>query len=211
MEVVGDEAKAAGTRADPPAVRHDDGHGDTASAIALRKNRIRARVRLRNRLRLTRRLMLMTLGALAVFVAFFAVTLIFGEKLFITWIVFFCGIIGGFVSIQQRAPKIKDEELGLLVGSWFQILLIPVFGAVFALVLYCIFLSGLLNADIFPKFSFPRTPREGPDTEFIIKILRETYPASGPDLAKLIFWSFTAGFAERFVPQIISNLTSKAS
>jgi hypothetical protein len=46
---------------------------------------------------------------------------------------------------------------------------------------------------------------------FIVKVLQKTYPLTGPDLAKLIFWSFVAGFAERFVPQIISNFTSKSN
>jgi len=127
----------------------------------------------------------------------------------ISWVVFIGGIIGGFVSIQQRVKNIADDELDLLCLSWFQILLIPVFGAIFSLVLYCIFLSGLLHSDIFPAFYFPSPPKTGPDADFMFRILRETYPSTGPDLAKLIFWSFAAGFAERLVPQIISNFTSK--
>lgn len=158
---------------------------------------------------LTRRLILLTAGSLLVFVSLFGMTLLLNKRLMISWVVFICGIIGGFVSIQQRAKNIVDEELDLLCGSWFQILLIPIFGAIFALVLYCIFLSGLLNSDIFPKFYFPQPAASGPDTEFVIKVLRETFPATGPDLAKLVFWSFVAGFAERLVPQIISNLTNK--
>jgi hypothetical protein len=156
---------------------------------------------------LTRRLIILTAGALLFFGGLFALTLYFESRLMISWVVFVCGIIGGFVSIQQRVKRIPDKELSLLCGSWFQILLIPIFGAVFSLVLYCIFLSGLLNSNIFPVFHFPVPPKTGANTDFIVKVLRETYPLTGPDLAKLIFWSFVAGFAERFVPQIISNLT----
>lgn len=158
---------------------------------------------------LTRRLILLTAGSLVIFTAIFGIVLFFNHRLMISWVVFICGIIGGFVSIQQRLDKISDDDIKLLSSSWFQILLIPIFGAVFSLVLYCIFLSGLLNSDIFPAFYFPSPPPTGPNTEFIIRILRDTYPSTGPDLAKLLFWSFVAGFAERFVPQIISNLTSK--
>ena len=158
---------------------------------------------------LTRRLIVLTAAALLVFGALFGVTFFLESRLMITWVVFVCGIIGGFVSIQQRVKKISDKELQLLSGSWYQILLIPIFGAVFSLVLYSIFLSGLLNSDIFPAFSFPTPSAMGPDTEYIISVLRETYPRSGPDLAKLVFWSFAAGFAERLVPQIISNITSQ--
>jgi hypothetical protein len=154
---------------------------------------------------LTRRLIILTAAALLVFVSFFALTLM------ISWVVFICGIIGGFVSIQQRVKNISDEELELLSSSWFQILLVPIFGAVFSLVLYCIFLSDLLNSDVFPKFFYPSPPSTGPNDDFIVKVLQKTYPLTGPDLAKLIFWSFVAGFAERFVPQIISNFTSKSN
>jgi hypothetical protein len=38
-----------------------------------------------------------------------------------------------------------------------------------------------------------------------------TYPTTGVDVAKLIFWSFVAGFSERLVPQIISNTEKKDS
>jgi len=158
---------------------------------------------------LTRRLIILTAIALAFFVALFGFALLLNERLMISWLVFICGIIGGFVSIQQRVKNIADNELELLCGSWFQILLVPIFGAVFSLVLYCIFLSGLLNSDIFPKFYFPQPLASGPDSKFVVKVLRETYPSTGPDLAKLIFWSFVAGFAERLVPQIITNITNK--
>lgn len=159
---------------------------------------------------LTRRLIILTGITLLIFAGLFGIAFFFNERLMLTWVVFICGIIGGFVSIQQRVPKIGDEELSLLCGSWFQVLLIPIFGAVFALVLYSILLSGLLDSDIFPRFAFPAPASDGPDAAFVQRILRETYPASGPDLAKLVFWSFAAGFAERLVPQIISNLTSKS-
>ena len=158
---------------------------------------------------LTRRLIILTAGALLAVVSLFALTLIANQRLMISWVVFICGIIGGFVSIQQRVKNISDEELGLLCGSWFQILLVPIFGAVFSLVLYCIFLSGLLNSNIFPVFFIPSPPSTGPDDEFIVEVLQKTYPLTGPDLAKLVFWSFAAGFAERLVPQIVSNFTSK--
>ena len=41
---------------------------------------------------------------------------------------------------------------------------------------------------------------------FMIDKLTKTYQLTGQDLAKFQFWSFVAGFSERFVPQIISNV-----
>lgn len=35
--------------------------------------------------------------------------------------------------------------------------------------------------------------------------MSETFPKAGPEVAKLFFWSFVAGFSERFVPQIIQK------
>lgn len=128
-----------------------------------------------------------------------------------SWSGLLCGVIGGFVSIQQRLRQVSDQELELLTDSWFQILLVPIFGGVFALVLYLILLSGIVSGHIFPEFYFPPRPESGPNTAYIFDVLTKTYPNSGEDLAKFLFWSFVAGFSERFVPQIISKVTSAAS
>lgn len=136
----------------------------------------------------------------------FGITLYFQERLMVSWLVFECGIIGGFVSIQQRLKQIDTEELGLLSESWATILVVPIYGGIFALVLYVLFISGLIQGHLFPKFYIPEfsTP---PVTQDIIDLLSKTYPAQGSDLAKLIFWSFVSGFSERFVPQIIHKVS----
>lgn len=159
----------------------------------------------------TKRLIVMTSVAVAVLGAIFALTFFFNQRFMVTWAVPLCGIIGGFVSIQQRLNKVTDEELVLLNASWFQILLVPIFGGVFALVLYLVFLSGIVSGDLFPAFAFPTQEGIEEGEDFMLRIFRETYPNSGPDLAKLLFWSFVAGFSERFVPQLISKVTSSVS
>jgi hypothetical protein len=160
---------------------------------------------------LTKRLIVMTAVAVLIFGAVFSISYIFSQRFMMTWAGFLCGIIGGFVSIQQRIKTVSDEELVLLTKSWFQILLIPVFGGVFALVLYCLFLSGIISGSLFPDFHIPKPPNSTPDTSFMIDVFTKTYPQTGQDLAKFLFWSFVAGFSERFVPQIISSVTNKAS
>lgn len=129
------------------------------------------------------------------------------QRLMISWLVFECGIIGGFVSIQQRLKDIELEELKLLSESWATILVIPLYGGIFALVLYVLFLSGLIEGHLFPHFYIPDFG-DKPSTDNIKAFLTETYPSQGSDLAKLIFWSFVAGFSERFVPQVIHRVVN---
>ncbi|EWH00777.1 hypothetical protein [Halomonas sp. BC04] len=160
---------------------------------------------------ITKRLIVMTTVAIAVLGGIFALTFFFNQRFLVTWAVPLCGIIGGFVSIQQRLNNVTDEELVLLDASWFQILLVPIFGGVFALVLYLVFLSGIVSGDLFPRFTFPTQEERQSGDDFMLSIFRETYPSSGPDLAKLLFWSFVAGFSERFVPQLISKVTTSVT
>jgi hypothetical protein len=165
--------------------------------------------RTRNLLNVSSKLFWLTLGSLAFAVVLFAIDYFgFGNKrLMLSWLSFVCGIVGGFVSIQQRLQKISDDELSLLQQSWLMVLVIPIFGGVFALVLYVLFLSGLINSKIFPAFYIPQFD-DPPTADNIQAFLTLTNPKSGEDLAKLIFWTFCAGFSERLVPQIIRKVSS---
>lgn len=156
-------------------------------------------------LKITRRLILMTSAGLLCVVCIFAVTLIHGDRFMVSWACFGCGLLGGFVSIQQRVKKFGDEELDLLSQSWFQILLVPVYGGVFALVLYLGFLSNIVEGPLFPRFAGPVFSQPIPTTKDVAAFFAQTYPATGADLTKLLFWSFVAGFSERFVPQLLDQ------
>ncbi|MCF8368068.1 MAG: hypothetical protein K9G76_03440 [Bacteroidales bacterium] len=156
-------------------------------------------------LSVTKRLLIFAGITLILTVLLFIPTFIFESRFYTSWLSFECGIIGGFVSIQQRLKTIDNDELNLLSESWASILLVPIYGGIFALVLYVIFLSGLLEGHLFPYFDLPEF-HEPTNTDDIIKLLRETYPATASDFAKLIFWSFVAGFSERFVPQVIHKV-----
>ncbi len=159
---------------------------------------------------LTKHLIILTGIAILFFAAVFALSLYLEQRFMLTWAAFLCGIIGGFVSIQQRIPRLSDRELALLTRSWFQMLLIPIFGGVFSLVLYGLFLAGIVSGNLFPAFSLPAPPETGPDSQFMKDIFTMTYPSTGQDLAKFLFWSFVAGFSERFVPQIVVNVSGNA-
>lgn len=160
-------------------------------------------------LTITKRLIILTSCALFLVGATFAVTLVNGDRFMVSWACFGCGLLGGFVSIQQRLKKFGDEELALLAQSWFQILLIPVYGGIFALVLYIAFLSNIVQGPLFPLFAVPEFSKPSPSTEELAKFFSQTYPSSGADLAKLLFWCFVAGFSERFVPQLIDKTQAR--
>lgn len=156
----------------------------------------------------TRRLIMMTMLAFGFVATIFLITLTTGQRFMVSWACFGCGLVGGFVSIQQRMKNVSDEELDLLSRSWFQILLIPVYGGIFAIVLYLAFLSGIVEGTLFPRLSIPSFGIP-PSTADMKNLFMSTYPTTGVDLAKLIFWSFVAGFSERLVPQIISKTENK--
>lgn len=161
-------------------------------------------------LRITRRLIILTAVGLLVVVGIFGVTLVQGKRFMVSWACFGCGLVGGFVSIQQRVKNFGNEELDLLSLSWFQILLIPVYGGIFALVLYLGFLSNIVEGPLFPHFAGPAFSQPIPSTQDISNFFSQTYPATGADLTKLLFWSFVAGFSERFVPQILDQSQTKS-
>src|SRR4029078_4561252 len=81
---------------------------------------------------------------------------------------------------------IESSRTAIILQSMFT-------GAAFALVLWLMFLGGLLSGELFPK------EIAGPLTSPIPK-----------DLAKLLVWSFIAGFAERFVPDLLDKLGLKS-
>src|SRR6185437_16406897 len=119
---------------------------------------------------------------------FFGATLYLRAHFMVSWVCFGTGLLGGFVSIQQRLKKVSDAELELLSQSWFQIILIPVYGGLFALTLYVGFLSQIVTGELFPKFYIP--PFHAPPTTADVQaFFAETYPVSGADMAKLLFWS----------------------
>ena len=106
------------------------------------------------------------------------------------------------MSLEQRLGRLPPEALGLLSESWFQVLLRPLYGGIFAIIAYIVLLAGLVTSALFPAFVYPALPASGINPHYFILFLTDTVPATGPDFAKLLFWSFAAGFTERLIPQI---------
>ena len=115
----------------------------------------------------------------------------------------------GAVSFERRLQSLpsRGESLGDLVelSSGSGLYLSPFTGGVFAIVLYVLFSTGLAEGIIFPKFNELATAA-GTLSEFASRI----HPGTTQDWAKLLIWSFIAGFAERFVPDTLDRLIARS-
>lgn len=124
-------------------------------------------------------------------------------------IVMLCGMVGGFVGIQRRLKDLTMEDLTLLASSRIYLLLAPSVGGVLALVLYILFLSGLLQGALFPVFKSDVPESEQAALGFFT-IFHQHATNGFAGYAKLMFWSFVAGFSERFVTDVIGKFEGSA-
>jgi hypothetical protein len=129
------------------------------------------------------------------------------------FIVAFGGILGGFLSVQQRLQRQTDidplfKELQLSAGWFGVVFLAPISGGVFAIVLYWIFLARLIESPLVPNFG-PVHPAAGPIDFF--EFVKQSGPRDASDYGKTLVWSFIAGFAERFVPDVLTRLSQQVS
>lgn len=116
------------------------------------------------------------------------------------------GLIGGFVGLQRRLRELTIKDLELISNSWVYTCLSPLVGGILALLLYILFLSGLLSGDLFPHFIADENA--GEISGFASIFLQNG--SSYEEYAKLIFWCFIAGFSERFVTDVISRFEGAA-
>jgi hypothetical protein len=156
--------------------------------------------------------------------------------------VVFAGIVGGCISMLQRIQSAPSEgdalfNLAALTNGWRGLSLSPLYGGIFALLLFILFAGGLLKGSAFPTIetAHSETPTQStqangqtatqdtnantatqknlPAAENTVldipKFLQETGPKDGVSLALLIIWSFIAGFAERLVPDTLNRLVAK--
>gem|GEM_PF-3177507 len=139
---------------------------------------------------------------------------LFKGQIPVFWVVFFIGEMGGFLSVQHRLQKIDVgdplfRELQLSSGKFSIIVVAPIIGSFFAVLLYFLFVAGLLQGGFFPTF----TPFEQPKNTSVslTDFLTHGVPASVGDWGKLLVWSFIAGFAERFVPGVLARFSGESS
>ncbi len=116
------------------------------------------------------------------------------------------GAMGGLVSLWrrlQRAPSADrrlDSVLEFEHGRQTIMFQSFISGAIFAFTLLLLFASGVAQGPLFPAISLSDDPVP------LLEALR-LVSQDGVTLAKLLAWSFVAGFAERFVPDFLDRLT----
>lgn len=101
------------------------------------------------------------------------------------------GALGAAVSLITRARNKKSINTSVTV---WELVSIQTIGAILAGILGLIFMGELIGGSLFPNS----------DTFYYVIYI----PAA---FAKLLVWSFIAGFTERFVPNILNNLVKNTN
>jgi hypothetical protein len=125
------------------------------------------------------------------------------------------GAVGGLISVQQRFQSASSEgdpvyNLSVFAQGRNDIFPSVISGGVFAAVLYLLIAAKLLSGELFPtmELSSPFQSKDEP-AGYLIWFLKQAVPTTGSNYAKLLIWSFVAGFAERFVPDTVSRFIAK--
>ena len=124
----------------------------------------------------------------------------------------FLGGIGGLISLQERYLNLTyndGDPIGMasrLEHSWSVVFLPAIKGSLFAFLLFMMFIADLVSGDLFPKFG---TVSNGTGGVMLLDMIGHAAPLSSADYAKLVIWSFLAGFAERLVPDTLTKLVSR--
>lgn len=137
----------------------------------------------------------------------------------------YSGALGASVSVIRRLYQIEPRREPILIWLSIQhgglsIAISPMFGAVFALLLIMIVNSGVIAGSLFPTFACQFwNPGYDNNTQENMGAVNGLVPARGlidvmprctgsiSQYAKLVLASFLAGWAERFVPDVLEKLT----
>lgn len=113
------------------------------------------------------------------------------------------GAFGAFVSALNRIQQLRiSQELSrhslVIRSAASQLKWSPITGVIFAVVLSLLFLGGLIQGGLFPNTS----GAAGNEWTGMLYVHLA--------FAKLMIWSFIAGFSERFVPDLLGRFISNA-
>lgn len=131
--------------------------------------------------------------------------------------VLYAGFLGAITSTLRRIQPVAAEpitasdplikSMALEKGN-IGVYLSTSLGAIFAVVLAIAFAAGLneVVGSLAPVFAPPMDIDCCGDSS-LTELFESLRPATSTDFAKLLLWSFAAGFSERFVPDMLDRLT----
>jgi hypothetical protein len=125
-------------------------------------------------------------------------------------LLFLCGASGSVVGNYRKLSLLGSDSEAVkhalsTPSVTLQLYVSPVIGGVFALPAWAAFFSGLLKGALFPNIAGV----EGVYANFH-DLMAKTHPETFADAMKGVFWSFVAGYSERFVPNVIDQLAQQA-
>ncbi len=121
------------------------------------------------------------------------------------------GAIGASISILNRMKKAdsKFSEEFEKINLW-AILMPILYGTLLSGVSYLFFMSGILSGDggngLLTSNLFPNFGKITETSDNILKQFMGIRPETIQDTGKLLVWSFIAGYSEKFVINILSEL-----
>lgn len=124
------------------------------------------------------------------------------------------GVLGAFFSALTRLYNVDQASIALISPTFSKLggryllmysLVPPIVGAIASVVIYVIFVAGLLgDGGVFPQMAC-----KAPPCDSLLTMLRDFGPKEAPDYGKALVWAFAAGFSERLVPDSIQTLIAK--
>jgi hypothetical protein len=124
------------------------------------------------------------------------------------------GLMGGYFSVLLRLGALRwsreynanYHQVDRLFVNLVPALALAMFeGGVAALILYTVFLSGVVEGSMFPHF----VPAESGGAWTLTSTWLWMAPSDSYGVAKLIVWATLAGFSERLVPDLLTSLAKE--
>lgn len=106
----------------------------------------------------------------------------------------FFSCLGALMSYMSRNREINED----IKNSSF-VLSLHLVGSIFGIIIFLLFLGGFVAGNLFPSFN---------DVGYM-SIYQKFSGVQG--WAKLFVWAFIAGFSERLMPDLLSNIAKRIS
>jgi hypothetical protein len=123
-------------------------------------------------------------------------------------LVFISGNIGGYVGIHKNLANLSDVEISQLSSSWLGLVVPSFVGGILACVVYLLFISGIISGELFPKIVEDAVEEGAKQPESFLIIFHQ-HADGASEYAKLLFWTFVAGFNQKYVVDIIESIKSR--